>query len=268
MPKKIISGYKGAEPILVGAYIDEVVPGGRFGPYVHDTYVVECNTGGYGSFSINGKVYPVKPGDCYILFPGRVNVHTADNENPRRGVYCRMQGTRVGEILCAAGITDASPYAPPELFSEITALINKMIGMKNDTDGGVDLRRTACIYELLGTLMRGRAHVDIDLILERALGIFESEYHESLSIQTVAERVGFERSYFSVMFKEKTGVSPHAYLTSLRISRAETLLLDDRYSVSEIAEAVGLSAVNFARIFKRETGISPLGYKKIHKKSK
>ena len=268
MPRSIWNGYKGSEPILVGAYIDEVAPGGRFGPYVHDTYVIECNIGGYGTFSINGESFPVKPGDCYILLPGRVNVHTADVENPRRGVYCRIQGSKVGEVLAAAGITDSSPYAPPELFSEITALINKMIGMKNDTDSGVDLMRTACIYELLGTLMRGKAHVDLDLILERALGIFESEYHEPLSIQAVADRVGFERSYFSVIFKEKTGVTPHAYLTSLRISRAEMLLLDDRYSVSEIAEAVGLSAVNFARIFKRETGISPLGYKKIHKKSK
>ena len=109
---------------------------------------------------------------------------------------------------------------------------------------------------------------DPDLLLRKSLGIFESEYHRPLSVSEVAAEVGFDRSYFSTAFRERTGVTPHSYLTSVRVRHAAELLLEDEYSVSEVAASVGLSPVNFARIFSRVMGVAPLEYRKRKREAK
>ena len=261
-----IEKYKSVEPMLYSCSVDDSVPpGARFGPVVRDAYVVECNISGYGSAIINGVEYPVGPGDCYILLPGDRVVHTADSKLPRRGLYCTVGGMRFGQVLSEVGITSESPYAPREAFDEIRRILSEMIAMKGDTDRGAELRRTACIYELLGALTKNRPITDSALWVQKAMGIFETEYHRHLSVAEVASAIGFERSYFTVKFKERVGVSPHRYLTSLRVGKAQTLLLDGDSSVGEVAESVGLDPVNFSRLFKKETGESPLEYRKRHK---
>ncbi len=252
----------GIEPILYSVYVDDVKPGAKSGPCLREAYTIECNESGYGSVIINGVEFPVKPRDCYIILPGQMTTYTADEVDPRKGVFCNIGGMRVGQILAEIGITPENPYVRPELFDEVTALVYKMLNMKKDADRGADFRRAACIYEILGVLTKSKPLVDEEYWIQKALGIFEAKYEKSISVSEVATEVGFDRSYFSTIFKEKTGVSPHAYLTSLRVAKACVLLKESDYSVAQIAESVGLDPGNFARLFKRETGRSPLEYKK------
>ena len=90
----------------------------------------------------------------------------------------------------------------------------------------------------------------------------ETNYHNDISVTTLANEIGLERSYFSTVFKAKTGVSPYAYLTSLRIKKAVSLMKEGWLTTGEIASAVGLDPQNFARIFQREHGMSPRQYRK------
>ena len=254
-----------SEPILYGSYIDKVPPGSRSGPQLREAYIVECNESGYGSIIINGREFPVKPRNCYILLPGQITTYTADKIDPRKGVYCTLGGLRVGQILAEAGINSENPFVHPDVFDEITSAVYKMIAMQADTDRGAELRRVACIYEILAAVKRRSAVSDSELFVEKALGIFETEYDKKITVSDIAARIGFDRSYFSTFFKERLGISPYSYLTSLRVTKAGHLLENSDYSVSDIAECVGLDPVNFSRIFKRVTGKSPLDYKKEKK---
>jgi transcriptional regulator GlxA family with amidase domain len=130
----------------------------------------------------------------------------------------------------------------------------------NNDDGGKALRETSYIYEFLGILMKNKKTTTNDSRIELAIGLMETKYHEQLSIEGIAKEVGLERSYFSVLFKEKTAVSPHKYLTALRIRKACDLIEKENCSISEAAVATGLDPCNFARIFKREMGKAPLEY--------
>lgn len=253
----------GIEPMLYSVHLDIVKPGAKCGPSIHNNYIIECNESGYGSVIIDGVEFPVKPRQCYVIMPGQVTTYTADSFNPRRGIFCFIGGLRVGQILGEIGISAANPYVRDELFDDVVALVYKMLDMRKATDRGADFRRIACIYELLGVLSRNKTTVDSEYWVQKALGIFEAEYYKKISVFDVAAEVGFDRSYFSTIFKEKTGTSPHEYLTSLRVSKACVLLRESDYSVSDIAESVGLDPGNFARLFKREMGVSPLEYKKI-----
>ena len=249
------------EPVVCCCGRDENLrPGVTCGPVIRDVYIVECCTAGYGSAVINGKEFSVRPGDCYFLMPGDTIIHTADLKNPRSGVWCAIDGLQIGQVFAKAGITSEAPYAPAKAFEEITAQVEQMVQMQQDTDPGAELRRTACIYGVLGALLRHSSRVDSDVWVQKAIGLMEAQYFQPITIGWMAEQVGLERSYFSTLFKSHTGKTPHAYLMALRIQKACVLMKEHRYSVTAAAEAVGLDSRNFARLFKRETGKTPREY--------
>ncbi len=215
---------------------------------------------------INDNEFKLKPGLCYATFPGQVTVLTSDSVYPRRGFFCILGGAEVGAILQSAGISEKTPFAPPETFEIVTKIIKKLIAMKSENGIGAELRRTAYIYEILSAFMIGKSVNNRDMWLERALGFFEAGYQDDISVSDIAEDVGFDRCYFSLIFKEAMGVSPHKYLTSLRIDKACKLMIETNASIAEISESVGIDPSNFSRTFKSEMGISPIQYKKRHGK--
>ena len=242
---------------------ENLKPGVRFGPVIRDIFIVECCTGGFGSVIINGNEYPIQKGDCYFLFPGDTVIHTAAKINPREGVWCAMDGLGIGSVLLKAGITSTSPFANPDAFDEITSAVSKIVDMREETDAGADLRRTALIYSVLGGLMRHTTALsDKNTWVKRAVGIMETNYHRNITVEDIAFETGLDRSYFSTLFKAQTGKTPHAYLTTLRIKKACAIMKQEDLSVSEVAQSVGLDPRNFARLFKKETGKTPKEYMK------
>ena len=129
-----------------------------------------------------------------------------------------------------------------------------------------ELRRQSHLYAIFGALLRTSDTTDTNARVARAIGYMETNYPNPISVELLADEVGLERTYLSALFKEHTGISPHAYLTSVRVKMATELMRDERYSMSEIAEAVGLAPQNFARIFRRELGVTPLEYKRAQEK--
>ena len=63
-------------------------------------------------------------------------------------------------------------------------------------------------------------------------------------------------------FKQATGMSPQAYLQSLRIAAAKDLLAHSNLSVGDIAWQLGLQDVSyFSQLFRQHSGMSPLRYR-------
>lgn len=236
-------------------------PGARYGPVIRNVYIFECCRSGYGSVIINGREFPVGPGDCYILLPGDTIIHTADKVEPRCGVSCVANGLALSRLLQKAGISSVQPYAPKEVFHEIYDLIEQMLSMEDDSDFSTELHRTACLYHIMGLLYKEFRNTDKDALIQKAIGIMETRYSEDLTTQVLADYIGLERSYFSTFFKNHTGMPPHRYLTRLRVQKACVLIDHDDIPVAKVAESVGLDPQNFARIFKREMGITPVQYR-------
>lgn len=98
--------------------------------------------------------------------------------------------------------------------------------------------------------------------IDEVLQYISLHYMEDISIEQICKVFYFNQSYFSVLFKGKTGENYNDYITDLRIGKAKGLLRSGRYKVNEIAEMVGYNSSRyFARVFKAKTGELPKEYK-------
>ena len=103
--------------------------------------------------------------------------------------------------------------------------------------------------------------------VKKALDYIHSEYMFDITVSELSERLNLERTYFSVIFKKKMGVSPKQYLLDYRMNTAASLITQGNINVSVVARSVGYTDLyNFSKMFKRHFGVSPTNYaKKIYK---
>ncbi len=233
----------------------------RFGPVIRRFFVVECNKTGRGGIQINGNYFSFGPGQCYVLFPGDTVTQFSDANCPRGGIYCIVDAPELALYLKEAGISSESPFIPDHLFPQVYQWVEKILEDFSTKDAGAPLRQVSNIYGLLGTLLQEKAAPARTDAIAKAIGIMETNYPEPLSIEQLAQTLGLERTYFSCLFKEKTGYSPYQYLTALRIQKACLLLRSTDLSIADVAELVGLDSRNFSRLFKKEIRQTPLQYK-------
>jgi two-component system response regulator YesN len=90
-------------------------------------------------------------------------------------------------------------------------------------------------------------------------------YNRSLTLESVSGFVGFNPTYFSVLFKKETGRNFSEYLTDLRMKNAKTYLVSTDMDIADIAAEVGYGDLKyFSKLFKKSTGINPTEYRKLY----
>ena len=141
----------------------------------------------------------------------------------------------------------------------------------NQLSSNRDLIMNSILYEYLFLLARKfpkehRSPQEKQAVyVEEALHILESCYAQEVSIQSIANELGLDRSYLHRLFKSATGFSLQEYLLDLRIRKACSLLKRTNLSIAIIALSVGYEdTLYFSRLFKRKKGISPTKYRASH----
>lgn len=97
--------------------------------------------------------------------------------------------------------------------------------------------------------------------VERARTYIVQQVNRDLSLQEVADHVGMNAAYLSVLFKEETGETYIKFLTRYRMELAK-MLLRKGLKVNEVSERVGYHTYrHFSEVFKKWTGITPGQYR-------
>lgn len=94
--------------------------------------------------------------------------------------------------------------------------------------------------------------------LKQALKYMNTHLSENVSLAALANELGISQFHFCRLFKQSTGMTPHAYLIQQRVERSKQLLKQGEVTMNDIAIACGFAnPSHFAKHFRRHTGISP-----------
>jgi len=98
--------------------------------------------------------------------------------------------------------------------------------------------------------------------LNRVLEFIQANLGEDLRLSALAQTAGMSAHYFSELFKQSTGLSPHQYVLQARIERAKEHLRDSRVSVVEASAITGfVDQSYFTKVFRRIVGVTPTEFR-------
>ncbi|MCQ6563376.1 response regulator [Paenibacillus mendelii] len=99
--------------------------------------------------------------------------------------------------------------------------------------------------------------------INKVVDYIRMNYHQEITVKSMAKLVAMDEKYLSGLFKKKTGDTLIHFLQRVRIRRAENYLHTTDLSVNEIGAMVGYPNDNyFIKVFVRWTKQTPSQYRK------
>lgn len=109
----------------------------------------------------------------------------------------------------------------------------------------------------------GNTRLTPNQIAELLQKFLVANYTSDINLNLIANTLNYSSSYLTKIFCQVYDCTPTRYITNLRLSHAQRLLLHNpELSICQIGEIVGYHDQGyFSRIFKKNTGISPLEFR-------
>ncbi|OUS77844.1 DNA-binding response regulator [Paenibacillus sp. MY03] len=99
-------------------------------------------------------------------------------------------------------------------------------------------------------------------VIEASRAYIDENYMYELNLTSLAEKFNYNPSYFSELFKAKTGKTFIGYVSDVRMGHAAKLLTETSLGLWDISELTGFSNPSyFSSRFKRMYGLSPSEYR-------
>ena len=220
-----------------------------YGPAVRTYWLIHYVVSGKGIFQINGNTYNIKSGEMFVIPPYVETYYEADSNEPWSYIWlafeCKEPPCKLSNVIRSG--------TAKQIFEDVKTIKNK----RNSPPEYL----SAKIWELFSAI-KGNSSSEIDYV-ENALGYMHTEYVNGITVTEISKKLNLNRAYFSVLFKQKVGVSPSEYLLNFRMKQAVDLLTNRKKSISVTAISVGYPDVyTFSKAFKRHYGISPRDFLK------
>jgi AraC family transcriptional regulator len=149
-----------------------------------------------------------------------------------------------------------------------------LAGELQQREAGQEMVIAALVEQLVVHLLRHHSNVRrsdelelsraglVDRRIRRAIELMHAHLGRELPLEEIAAAAFLSPFHFARLFKKLTGASPHAYLATLRVARAQVLLAETDLSVSEVSTRVGYSSPShFTKAFRQATGLAPRAYR-------
>ncbi|GAA4833609.1 AraC family transcriptional regulator [Paenibacillus vulneris] len=252
-------------------------PGHKPGPKVVDYYLLHHIQAGRGTYTCQGVTYPLGPGDSFLIEPGRLISYKADEDDPWFYRWIAFEGARAERMLKQIGLSSQQPVVHTGRKRSIGVLYHQVQTVFQTRISQANLRASGYLHLLLaeyaGALQpepSGSPQLPSSSgqIVQQAIQYLSTQYAEPITIELMAEALGYNRAYLSTLFKKHTGMTPVSFLLQLRTDKARLLLRErQELTVEQIASSVGFhDPLYFSKQFKRLYGMSPTDYRQAMKR--
>jgi AraC-like DNA-binding protein len=239
----------------------------EYPPHTHDALVVAVTEQGGSVIRSRGQIEEAHPSTLFVFNPAEPHAGWMgwSKRWQYRGMY--LTQTALDQVAQGLGI-ESVPYFTRNLFGD-PDLIEGFLAMHRAIEEGRDVfRERELLIGSFGKLFQrhgsGGGRIKPAprdrVVFARVAERMRAEYATELRLEDLAAHVGLTTFQLIGLFKRTVGLTPHAYLTQVRLGMACRHLRHSS-ALAEVATAVGFydqSALN--KHFKRCYGITPLQF--------
>jgi AraC-like DNA-binding protein len=243
------------------------------------------------SINIDGDIWELETGDIGLLDPDRL--HSFFASAPKTCIrffhFAQSFFTKEDHMLALVDyralfiqkpvihVTQHAQKAAVDnlLHKDISVFLDLLFDEYKKKNKGWQIAIKGELYRLFLTYLRSSAQEENDKAsrkslspstedrFERVILLISKNFHNAdLDLNYAAREAALSRFHFSRFFKQRTGQSFYAYLSSLRLGHAKAMLLKTDLQVVDIARNCGYSSLStFFRVFKVGTGYTPTRYR-------
>ncbi len=264
-----------------------IIEAGKESAYIHAHTKIELSLilSGTGIYRTKKRDYKVAPGDVYFFRPNEshylTDIESSDVAllNLQIAPYYLYANSYLAltpeciEFLSPnykLGSHRINDFGPEDHIKIIASSINnirfEMQNEENDFDICVQNYISIISIYLARILPPNRAEDSAARNAYQKIGsaveFINQHFRENITLEIIAEQVGYSRSYFSSEFRKWMGMTTWNYISIKRIEEALTLIKTTDLSILEIALACGFNnAANFGKTFKKYTNLTPSSFR-------
>ena len=228
--------------------------------HFHDFFELEYIISGSGTYTVDGKDYPIETGSLFFLTP--LNYHCVDIKDAE--LYNVMFSGDICNHVFLQGLTKSAPVAiqtEGDTSRCFEVLLEELCRNVNDRGLAVVLL-DAIVARLERETAREQQKQNLSAVSQAELYIL-TNFRNEVTLEDVANEVALAPAYFSRLFKQKTGVNFKTYLNQMRFDYSKKLLEYSDMTVMQICTDCGFRDYpNFIRRFKQYAGVYPAQFRK------
>ena len=250
-----------------------------FTPHWHDWMEILYVFHGSLSVHVNQKTFDATEGDIILFFPGQLHFATAGAEGARYRVVmfdpaAFYNHTRSSKKYLSSMFEHKDSYANLTNHPNISQNINELLECYTDSGNLVahPLLLISILYRLLAAIQsncmvnESKSNTTNSSIIT-VLQYVNEHLTEPLSTEMLSNLLGYETSYFIRLFKKSVGMTPKAYIRSIRLEKAEKALATTDTPINAIAHNCGFENMSyFTRAFQEVYHTTPSAYRSESKK--
>lgn len=229
---------------------------------------------GAGWYRSGENEYAVTANQYFILPAGVPHAYGADEQNPWTIYWIHFKGKLASYF---AKQTVGPTEIKPGIYSRISNRINLFEEIFRTLEMGYSrenlLYACSIFHHYLGTLRylqqyrnAVRNEPEKNDIVTAAIHFMKENIEKKLTLQEIADHIGYSPSHFSVLFSKRTGHAPLSYFNQLKIQEACHLLDFTDMKINQVCFKIGIEdTYYFSRLFSKIMGMSPRTYKNTKK---
>ena len=235
----------------------------------HEEYQLCLVNSGAGHVTYRGADHATPADSLFVGHPGEVHSNEACGDEG-----CSFQSLYIEPGLVTSaneelgGLRETAPFFRGAVLGDELLLqrFNELFDALNVAESR--LIRDSALLSLLTLLLRrfseDQPRPQPRYRERRVVGLLKGylteNYARNVSLAELSSIAGLSAFHLNRVFREATGVPPHAFQTQVRISRAKGLLREG-WSIADVAAATGFSdQSHLTRHFKRLMAITPARY--------
>lgn len=261
-------------PHVLFAGESQTQPRHRLGPKVYDFYLMHLVLSGRGVFTVNGHSYELGAGHTFLIAPEQLISYESHAEDPWKYRWIAFKDGSSQQLTSEAGFDGQSQLIHTGDIRKAAVLYRSIHAVFRKGNVTSTLQASAYLLQLLAFYAEHNGseesqapwqrESESEHLYKQIVHYMSTQYAHPVSIERMADSLGYNRAYLSRLFKKRTGVSPVSFLLKLRLDKAKLLLRErPELTVEQVAASVGLQdALYFSKQFRRQHGASPTAYRK------